>query len=127
MELLVQPNDGIASILNAIKKAKTLIEVTIFRFDVKDVQKALEQAVARGVKVHALIAHQAAGEGKKLRKLELELLNAGVTVSRTADDLVRYHDKLLLIDREVLYVMAFNWTHLDVDHSRGFAIVTKKK
>src|SRR5439155_11124173 len=109
MNLIVQPEDGLTPVLAAIKKAKTSIELTIFRFDTKELQKALEQAVVRGVKVHALIAHQAAGEGKKLRKLEMELLECGVTVSRSADDLVRYHDKLLIIDREVLYLLAFNW------------------
>src|SRR4029077_7965497 len=77
MDLLVQPEDGLTRILTAIKKAKSRIELTIFRFDRMELQKALEQAVARGVKVHALIAHQAAGEGKKLRKLELELLDKG--------------------------------------------------
>src|SRR5205809_4663161 len=126
MDLLVQPQDGLTPILAAIKKAKTRIELTIFRFDTKELQKALEQAVVRGVKVHALIAHQAAGEGKKLRKLELDLLAAGVTVSRTADDLVRYHDKLLIIDREVLYVMAFNWARLDIEKSRSLGLVIRQ-
>src|SRR3954462_3540045 len=125
MELIVQPEDGLTPILAAIKKAKSRIELTIFRFDRIEMQNALEQAVTRGVKVHALIAHQAAGEGKKLRKLELELLEKGIAVSRTADDLVRYHDKLLLIDREVLYLLAFNWARLDIEKSRSMGIVTK--
>src|ERR1700687_3155534 len=125
MELLVQPGDGLTSIIAAIRKAKTQVELTIFQFDMKELQKALEQTVQRSVKVHALIAHQAAGEGKKLRKLELELLEAGVTVSRTADDLVRYHDKLLIIDREILYALAFNWAKLDIDKSRSLGVVTK--
>jgi cardiolipin synthase len=125
MELLVQPEDGLTRILTALKKAKTRIEITIFRFDRNEIQKALEQAVARGVKVHALIAHQAAGEGKKLRKLELELLEKGVAVSRSSDDLVRYHDKLLLIDREVLFVLGFNWARLDIAKSRSMGIITK--
>jgi phosphatidylserine/phosphatidylglycerophosphate/cardiolipin synthase-like enzyme len=57
----------------------------------------------------------------------MRLLAAGVTIARTSGDLVRYHDKLLVIDRRVLYMLSFNLTHLDVDHSRGFGIVTRKK
>jgi cardiolipin synthase A/B len=57
----------------------------------------------------------------------MRLLEAGVTVSRTSDDLSRYHDKLLIVDRRLLFVMSFNFTHLDIDHSRGFAIVTRKR
>ena len=125
MELLVQPEDGLTPILNAIKKAKTRIELTIFRFDRKELQKALELAVVRGVKVHALIAHQAAGEGKKLRKLELELLEKGITVSRSAADLVRYHNNMMLIDRETLHLLAFNWAYLDIAKSRSMGIVTR--
>jgi cardiolipin synthase len=125
MELLVQPEDGLAPILTAIKKAKSRIELTIFRFDKKELQTALEQAVLRGIEVHALIAHQAAGEGKKLRKLELELLEKGIAVSRTSDDLVRYHYKMLLIDREVFYMLAFNWARIDIEKSRSMGIATK--
>src|ERR1019366_1236065 len=60
-----------------------------------------------------------------LRKLEMRLLAVGVAVSRTADDLIRYHDKILIIDRRLLYVLSFNFTYLDIDHSRGFGIVTR--
>ena len=74
----------------------------------------------------ALIAYANRGGEKSLRKLEMRLLAAGVTVSRTASDLVRYHDKLLIIDRRTLYALSFNFTHLDIDHSRGFGIVTRK-
>lgn len=60
-----------------------------------------------------------------MRKLEMCLLELGVTVTRTADDLARYHDKLMIIDRRLLYVLSFNFTHHDIDHSRGFGIVTR--
>ncbi|MDP2998833.1 MAG: phospholipase D-like domain-containing protein [Bryobacterales bacterium] len=32
----------------------------------------------------------------------------------------------MIIDRRLLYVLSFNFTHLDIDHSRGFGIVTSK-
>jgi len=127
MELIVQPEDGLTPLVVAIKKATKQIEVTIFRFDLKELQKALESAVTRGVKVHALIAHTTGGGAKRLRKLELDLLAAGVTVSRTDADLVRYHNKMLLVDRETLYTLGFNFTHLDIDKSRSLAVATKNK
>jgi phosphatidylserine/phosphatidylglycerophosphate/cardiolipin synthase-like enzyme len=127
MKLLIQPEDGIAPLVAAIKKAKKSVDIVIFRFDRAEIEAGLKAAAKRGVSVTALITHANEGGEKSLRKLEMRLLDAGVTVSRTSDDLVRYHDKLLIIDRRVLYVLSFNFTHLDVDHSRGFAIVTKKK
>src|SRR5207247_6608782 len=55
---------------------------------------------------------------------ELRCLAAGITVARTSDDLIRYHNKYILIDGRVLCVLTFNFTHLDIDRSRGFAVVT---
>jgi phosphatidylserine/phosphatidylglycerophosphate/cardiolipin synthase-like enzyme len=127
MKLLIQPEDGVAPLVSAIKKAKKTIDIVIFRFDRAEIEAGLKDAAERGVSVSALIAYANHGGEKSLRKLEMRLLEAGVKVSRTSDDLSRYHDKLLIIDRRVLYVLSFNFTHLDIDHSRGFAIVTRKR
>ena len=91
MKLIIQPEDGIDPVVQAIDKAKKTIDIVIFRFDREEVEKALHAAVARGVVVRALIAHTNKGGEKKLRKLELRLLEGGATVARTADDLTRYH------------------------------------
>jgi phosphatidylserine/phosphatidylglycerophosphate/cardiolipin synthase-like enzyme len=57
----------------------------------------------------------------------MQLLEGGVTVSRTADDLVRYHGKLMIVDGCLLHLYGFNFTTLDIDKSRSFAIVTKNR
>jgi phosphatidylserine/phosphatidylglycerophosphate/cardiolipin synthase-like enzyme len=74
--------------------------------------------------VRALIAHTNRGGEKRLRKLELKMLAAGVQVARTADDLLRYHGKMLIVDGE-LYVLGFNFTKLDIDKSRSFGVVAR--
>ena len=125
MKLLIQPDDGIAALLSGIRSAKKSIEIAIFRFDRAEIEAGLKAAVSRGVSVSALIAYTNRGGEINLRKLEMRLLEVGVAVSRTAGDLVRYHDKLMIIDRRLLYVLSFNFTHLDIDHSRGFGIATR--
>ena len=127
MKLIVQPNDGIAPVLSAIKAAKKSVEIVIFRFDRREIETVLKLAVERRVHVHALIASANRGGEQNLRRIEMRFLEAGMTVARTAGDLIRYHDKFLLIDRRVLYVLSFNYTALDIDHSRGFGIVTKNR
>ena len=124
MNLIVEPADGVAPVIAAIKSAKKSVEIAVFRFDRKDVETALKAAAEKGVKVTALIAFANRGGEQVLRKLELRFLAAGIIVARTSDDLVRYHGKYILIDRRVLCVLSFNFTHLDIDHSRGFGIVT---
>ena len=126
VKLITQPQDGLAPLLKAVRKARKIIDIVIFRFDRTELEEALEAAVARGVVVRALIAHTNRGGESQLRKLEMRLLKAGVLVSRTADDLPRYHGKMMIVD-SVLYVFGFNYTKLDIEKSRSFGIVTTDK
>src|SRR5947208_6189590 len=100
MKLIVQPDAGIAPIVSAITGARKSIDILIFRLDRMEIARALENAVKRGVHVRALTAHQNRGGTKSLRKLEMHLLEGGVTVSRSADDLVRYHGKMMIRSEE---------------------------
>ena len=124
MKLIIQPDDGVKPLVQGIKKAKTSIDIVIFRFDRAELEKALEAAVARGVTVRALIAHTNRGGEKTLRKLETRMLAMGIVVARTADDLPRYHGKLMIVD-DTLYVLGFNYTRLDIDKSRSFGVITR--
>jgi cardiolipin synthase A/B len=127
MKLLIQPRDGIAPLIAAIKKARTRIELVIFRFDTEDLERALKAAVGRGVQVRALIAHTNQDGAGRLRKLEQRLLGAGVTVDRTGDDFIRYHGKFMIVDRATLLVLGFNYTLVDINKSRSFGIVTRDR
>ena len=112
-------------LINAIDSATKSIEIAIFRLDRADMQHALERAVARGVFVRALVAHTNHGAEKKLRKLEMQFLEAGIEVARTADDLLRYHYKFLIVDRRILYLLTFNYTYLDISSTRSFGIISR--
>ena len=127
LRILTQPGDGIGPLVKAIEKAGKRVEIVIFRFDRIEIERALENAVKRGVVVHALIAYTNRGGEKNLRKLEMRFLAAGITVARTSNDLVRYHGKMMIIDRKQLYLLAFNLTRLDIDHSRSFGIVATNR
>jgi phosphatidylserine/phosphatidylglycerophosphate/cardiolipin synthase-like enzyme len=125
VKLLTQPGAGSTDLVDAINSAVKTIEIVIFRFDRREIEAALKAAAARGVFVHALVTYRNRGGEKNLRKLEMRLLDAGVTVARTSNDLIRYHDKFLIKDREELYLLAFNFTAIDIDHSRSFALVSQ--
>ncbi len=121
---MIQPEDGIEPIVRALGRAKKSIQILVFRIDRSEVEKALVEAAQRGVAVQALIAYTNRGGDKALRRFEMRLLEKGVTVARTADDLVRYHGKMMIIDGKELHVLAFNYSHLDIALSRSFGITT---
>jgi len=127
VKLLVQPDDGAMPLLTAIRQARKSIDVMVFRLDRADLRKALAEAVPRGVVVRTLIAHTNSDGSRQLRKLELDLLAAGATVARTADDLVRYHAKFLVIDRSRAFVLGYNFTRLDINKSRSFGIEVRNR
>jgi cardiolipin synthase len=127
MKLIIEPDESAAPLQAALKSARKTLEIAIFRFDRSDIETLLKVAVADGVKVTALVADVNRGGEKNLRELEKRFLENGITVARTSADLIRYHDKYFIIDRRVLVVLSFNFTHLDIEHSRGFGIVTKNK
>ena len=127
MKLTIQPDAGIAPVLKAIGHAKRTIDIVIFRLDIKPVVEALSAAVQRGVTVHALVAHTNRGGEKTLRKLEMQMLETGITVSRSSEEFGRYHGKILIIDERTLHLFGFNLTRLDVTKSRSFGLATTKR
>jgi phosphatidylserine/phosphatidylglycerophosphate/cardiolipin synthase-like enzyme len=67
VRLLTQPEDGVAPLVKAIKKAKKHVDIVVFRFDRAELEGALKDAAERGVSVTALIAYANHGGEKSLR------------------------------------------------------------
>ncbi len=127
MKLIVQPDDTVAPLIAAIRHARKSVDVMVFRFDRADLRRALAEAVGRGVAVRTLIAHANSEGPRRLRKLELDLLASGITVARTADDLLRYHAKFIVVDRSRAFILAFNFTALDINKSRSFGVEVRTR
>lgn len=122
MRLIVQPDDGVAPLVQAIGGAKKTLEIAIFRCESTEIEEALVRAVQRGVTVRALIAYTNRGGETRLRGLEMRLLAAGAVVARTNNDLARYHGKYFIVDEKKLYVLGFNFSRDDLRLTRSFGI-----
>ena len=125
MNVIIQPRDGIEPLLKGIKEAQDRIELIIYRLDRLEIEQALVAAAARGVLVHALITYTNREDLKEIKKLEERFKERGVKITRTAKDLLRYHGKMMIIDRSELYLLTFNYTFLDIHHSRSFGVITQ--
>jgi phosphatidylserine/phosphatidylglycerophosphate/cardiolipin synthase-like enzyme len=126
VNLIIQPEAGLAPVVKTIKRAQRTVDIAIFRVDRDEIQKALSAAVQRGVRVRVLVAHTNRGGESRLRKLEQRLLEAGVTITRTGDEFARYHGKYMIAD-ETLHLFAFNFTTADTVKSRSFGVSTRDK
>lgn len=125
MHVIIQPRDGIAPLIEGIRQAQSSIEVIIYRLDRLEIEQALVEAAGRGVHVHALITHTNKEDLKEIKKLERRLEDRGIVVTRTAEDLVRYHTKMMIVDRRQLFLLTFNFTFLDIHHSRSFGVISE--
>ena len=121
--LLVQPDDGASPLLDAIDRARRTLDLYVFRLEDRRVEDALERAAGRGVAVRALVAHTRRGGATALRKLEGRLRRLGVEVSRSDDDLQRYHGKVAIVDGRRLFVLGYNFTRRDMERSRSLGLV----
>jgi len=126
-QLLVQPDDGSAPLLEAFDSARRSLDLYVFRLDDRRVADALGRAVRRGVAVRALVAHTRRGGAFALRKLESRLRKIGVDVSRSDNDLQRYHGKMAIVDDRRLLVLGYNFTRRDMEHSRSFGLILEDK
>ncbi len=124
MNLIIQPEAGLAPVVKTIKRARRTVDLAIFRIDREEIEKALGAAVQRGVRVRVLVAHTNRGGEGRLRKFEQRMLEAGVTVTRTGDEFVRYHGKYMIVD-DTLHLFAFNLTTADTTRSRSFGVSTR--
>ena len=124
MNLIIQPEAGLAPVVKTIKRAHGSVDLAIFRIDREEIEKALGAAVQRGVRVRVLVAHTNRGGEGRLRKFEQRMLQAGVTVTRTGDEFVRYHGKYMIVD-DTLHLFAFNLTTADTTKSRSFGVSTR--
>jgi len=126
MQVIIQPRDGIEPFLEGIRNAEESVEIILYRLDRLEIEQELVAAAARGINVHALITYTNKEGLKEIRRMEKRLVERGVNVTRTAEDLVRYHSKMMIIDRRMLYLLTFNFTFLDIHHSRSFGVITDK-
>ncbi|MDX2034742.1 MAG: phospholipase D-like domain-containing protein [Blastocatellia bacterium] len=126
MHVIIQPRDGITPLVEGIRQAQSSIEVIIYRLDRLEIEQALVEAAGRGVHVHALVTYTNKEDLKDIRKLERRLEDRGIIVTRTAEDLVRYHTKMMIVDRRQLFLLTFNFTFLDIHHSRSFGVISEE-
>lgn len=124
--LLVQPDDDVAPLVNAIDRARQSIAICVFRLSHRQVERALASATKRGVRVRALVAHCTGAGAKSLQRLAEKLEALGATVSLTDDLLLRYHGKMMIVDDRTLFVLGFNFTARDITRSRSLGIGTTR-
>jgi len=109
-----------AELLNWINHANQSIYVLIYSFTLDDVANALIAAKNRGLDVKVIMDNeQSAGPGSEYQTL----LNAGVTV-RTDNRSAEMHDKVAIIDNQIVITGSFNWSaNADTNNNENLIVL----
>jgi phosphatidylserine/phosphatidylglycerophosphate/cardiolipin synthase-like enzyme len=127
LSLIVQPGDSFFPLVDAIDSATHSIKMTVFRMDDPIVKDALQNAVARGVKVQTLVAIDSKGWIKRNKKLSEELAKLGVevTAQRAKEKIKRYHYKMMTVDDSLALILTFNPTRSNLHYARDFGLLIR--
>ncbi len=128
LSLIIQPGDSFFPIVDAIDSASKSIKMTIFRMNDPIVRDALTYAVARKVKVQALVAPTSKGWTKRNKKLTDELSKIGIEVRMPRvkkDKIKRYHYKMMTIDDSQAMILTFNPTQKNLHYARDFGLLIR--
>lgn len=125
VSLIVQPGDSFFPIVDAIDKAQTSVNITVFRMDDPIIKDAMVKAVRRGVRVRALVATSARGWEEKNRKLLKDARKAGIEIKEPAGDSkkTRFHYKIMMVDGRQSLVFTFNPTRENLHYTRDFGVI----
>lgn len=124
--LFVEPDDGAVPVVNAIKAAKSSVDMVMYLLSDRDVIGALQDAQQRGVQVRVMLEEHPYGGGSGNQSIYQTLQKAGVNVKWTNPVFRLTHEKALVMDDKVALVMTLNTTYSAFTKNREYGIVTYK-
>jgi phosphatidylserine/phosphatidylglycerophosphate/cardiolipin synthase-like enzyme len=122
--LIVQPDGGVAPVVELIDGAKRSLRVKQFTLTDPDVIKAIERAHARGVAVRVMLnPHRSSGD-RANDETHAALKRAKITIEWSNPAFAVTHEKSIVIDDETALIATFNLCTKYFTETRDYGIVT---
>jgi phosphatidylserine/phosphatidylglycerophosphate/cardiolipin synthase-like enzyme len=124
LSLIVEPDDGMAPVLNVIIGAKTSVDLVMYELDDAQIESALIADKKRGVAVRVILSGGYNGASSTMNVAEYDLLTAnGVSVRWSPSYFALTHEKSLVVDGSRALIMTFNLVSKYYATGRDFGIV----
>ena len=122
--LVVLPDDSAGPMLDAINHASRSLRIKMFVFSDPAILQAVIAAHKRGVDVRVMLnPARRSGESENAESRKL-LTSAGVNVLDSNPEFDLTHEKSMVVDDEIAFVMSFNWEPRNLTETRDYAVVT---
>jgi cardiolipin synthase len=125
--LIVEPTDGKAAILAGLASATTTVDVTIYELSDSEVIAALIAAQGRNVTVRVLYnwySFNTDVQATEVTPFVKQLTNAGVACRPAPREFEVTHEKALVVDGAVAFILTLNLVEEYFQSTRDFGIVS---
>jgi len=126
VRIIVEPSDGAAALVSAIQSAKTSVHVEMYLLTSTPVIEALLARSAAGLDVQVLLNETfppSGGDSGSNARSFRELQAAGVKVKWAPAGFTYTHEKAVMIDGEVAWIMTMNATQSSAIDNREYLAV----
>jgi len=123
LSLFVLPEDGSNVILDIINDADESITFVMYLITNRDFIDALKSAEARGVEVRGMMELNPYGGGSSNIDVFNELAEAGAEMKWDPRSIKYLHEKMILIDDELMFVMTCNMTSSAFTANREYGLI----
>lgn len=127
VELVIQPEAGSDRLVQAIDGAEKSLRMKVYLVTEDSVVDALKRAAQRGIDTRVMIEPNPEGGGDTNRVAAEELAAAGVQVRDTPSAFRLSHEKSLVVDDRVAYIMTHNLTRSSFTKNREFEVISEDK
>jgi phosphatidylserine/phosphatidylglycerophosphate/cardiolipin synthase-like enzyme len=121
--VLVEPDDGAAALVDAIRMARREVLVEVYMLTAQDILTALLDARAAGRSVRVLLEPVPYGAATANLAAFATLAAAGIDVRWVSVPGGLVHAKLMVVDGAVAYVLTLNLTAAGTGINREFAVI----
>ena len=126
VRLLIEPDDGKRGLTRPLRGARRTVDLTMYLLTDHTLIHDLEYAAASGVRVRVILerrpfSNDASGISTNQSAYD-QLYAAGIPVRWTSGRYALTHQKTLIVDGAVAYIMTMNWSRSAFTSNREFAI-----
>ncbi len=122
--LIIEPEEGRQPLINAIRNAESTVDLAMYGFTDEAILDALVQAKASNKAVRILLQHFPYQHAEENIPAIQSFSAAKMRVVYPSPEFYFLHQKTLLIDHNVAYILTFNFTRSTFKNQRNFGIVT---
>jgi cardiolipin synthase len=127
--LVTEPDDGKLQLTRAIRTARRSIDLTMYMLTDRTVIHDLEYAAAKGVRVRVILERAPYGSDLSTASINRaaydELTAAEIPVHWSSNRFTYTHEKAMIIDDTIAYILTMNFTRSAFTGNREFGVIDR--